>query len=152
MSDWIRLDPQRIAATGREQRKDRGIEVSVSLSPYDVPEAVRGYFDSKLDRFVIEFSYIGNEAWELHRQDDQIQLRIGKTSGRIYGLEIEVSSLRDRAVELEMRLPKMLSKAIDHELSDAQSRKFSASNYKIAKDVIYSERLPLFASLPSVLR
>jgi hypothetical protein len=84
MSEWIPLNVEQLS---KRQSQEGTTEV---MSPYDVPEAVRGYYDQKSHHFVIEFRYIGDESWKRERGDSQITLRIGRHSGRLYGIEADV--------------------------------------------------------------
>ncbi len=50
---WIRVIPGNYVALGD------AIEVGILISPYDIPDGVRGGYDGDLKRFVVEFRYIG---------------------------------------------------------------------------------------------
>lgn len=146
MSEWIKLDPRAFSAKARQTRRQGGIEIAVTLSPYDIPDAVRGQFDEHLSKFVIDFNYIEDEDWERHTSNEGIQLRVGKNSGRLYGIEVDVATLNAGQVALRLELPKLVGKAIEAELSATKlfSRK---ENYRLAKSVISNQREPLFAGI-----
>ncbi len=150
MTDWIRLNPEQVSKEARQVKRQNGVEITLTLSPYDVPDAVRGAFDSSLKRFVIEFSYIAEEPWEKRVQDQFVALRIGKNSGRIYGIEIDVVAMQASVIGLKMQLPKIVNKAIDKELRTDGKKRHRQKNYEIAKSVISSERNDLFGELAAV--
>jgi hypothetical protein len=147
MSEWISLNPEQVSRQMRQTRREDGIEISVALSPYEIPDAVRGVFDSTLKQFVVEFRYLAQEAWLPRRHDDYITLRVGKNSGRIYGIEIDVIAMKAKAVGLTMHLPKMVNRAIDKELRTVEGRARRETNYQLAKSAISDERDMLFGDL-----
>lgn len=147
MSNWIRLDAQKFSNESTETKRQDGVKISVSLSPYDIPEAVRGMYDRALKRFVIEFKYLATEPWRRLAHEPTILLRVGENSGRLYGIEVDLASLDEVGVELQMRLPKMVNKAIDRESADQSWKALRARNYEIAKSVISTRRDELFEDL-----
>lgn len=146
MSEWIKLDPGAFSARARQVKMQNGVEIALSLSPYDVPDAVRGNYDPKSGRFLVEFSYIEDEAWVKKQHDQNIELRVGRNSGRLYGIEIDIDSMKASQIALKIELPKIVGRAIDDELRQA-NRQSRRENYQIAKSVISEEREPLFAQL-----
>src|SRR5437870_9940540 len=102
MSEWVKLDTTQLNPETHENI--RGVDITVVMSTYDVPEAVRGNYDESLKRFVIEFRYIGDEPYTCREQADNIALRIGKNSGRLYGIEVNVDAIRATAVSLRVKV------------------------------------------------
>jgi hypothetical protein len=144
MSDWIRLDPDQVTKATTETRREGGVQITVALSPYDIPQAVRGRFDRDLGRYVVEFQYIAEEPWEKHTRDESIALRVGKNSGRIYGVEIDVERAKEQRVGLHFNISKIVNKALDEEVTTKSPR---SRNYELAKDVISTRRISLFGDL-----
>jgi hypothetical protein len=145
MSDWLTLNPAALNKARHEQI--RGVEVQVLLSPYDVPEAVRGYYDRHIRRFVIEFRYIsGDESLIPDAQDEHITLKIGRNSHRLYRIEIDVDRLKAPAVAL--KLVHAVDQAIDR-LVQRSRRSPREGNYEVAKEVILERGNELFQSLHS---
>lgn len=142
MQGWLKLDPERV--NKGKPRQIRGVEINVLLSPYDVPRAVRGYYDNGIDRFVIEFSYLEDEPWSRSSQDPNIALRIGKNSQRLLGIEVNVKAVEAEAVELKMHVAAAVSKAIEH-LASQHNRK--EASYEVAKNVIADRQGQLFEGL-----
>lgn len=96
MSEWVRLNAEKLNMPKRQAV--RGADITVRMSPYDVPEAVRGYYDEELKRFVIEFRYIGDEPFRQKQKGEHITLRMGRHSGRLYGIEVDVGAMKAQRV------------------------------------------------------
>jgi hypothetical protein len=147
MSDWVKLDTAQFSH--ETQEKIRGVDITVVMSPYDVPEAVRGDYDESIERFVIEFRYIGDEPWSLEEHDGNIALRIGKNSGRLYGIEVNTNKLKAQAITLRVQaIQSSIQKAIDT-LGRRPKRFSRKKNYQVAKDIITQKGNQIFESLAS---
>lgn len=85
LREWVRLESME---SKDERSKVNDISVIFRVSPYDVPEAIRGSRDPNTDRFRIEFRYLSDEPTEEHRGRDGSLLYLGKHSGRLYGIEL----------------------------------------------------------------
>lgn len=87
--DWIGVDSTELRkAVGAELRQLRE-GVTLTVSPYDVPEALRGSFDADKHRYVIEFKYVDDEPYDVADVPGPARLSVGKRSGRIDEIEIE---------------------------------------------------------------
>lgn len=53
MGDWVPLNPGRIAFPQHE--KLRGVDITFIISPYDIPEAVRGEYHEDLRNLLLNF-------------------------------------------------------------------------------------------------
>ena len=142
MSEWVRLDSETLNTPQLEAI--RGVNITVRMSPYDVPEAVRGYYDKALRRFVIEFRYIGDEPLKPKQEGEYIKLRIGRHSGRLYGIEVDVDAMKAQAADLNLKVSDAVLQAIDSLLLPKPSRH---ENYEVAKDAITQKKGEIFASL-----
>jgi hypothetical protein len=67
---------------------EREGELTVSLSPYDVPEAMRGRPDEGGRCFIIDFKYLtpSEPIAEAETDTDLVKIYLGKNSGRIYSI------------------------------------------------------------------
>jgi hypothetical protein len=140
---WYRLGVDRLKRVHRQNV--RGIELSVNTSPYQIPEAVSGQFDKEIGRFVIEFRYPANEEWECRGPiDEVIWLRIGKHTGRLYGIEIDTRKVP--ADEVRLNVFDQVVAAIDG-LSHDNPPMTNAENYAIVKEAISDKRNELFDSV-----
>jgi len=146
-SRWLALSPEKLAS--ENQQKLRGVQLNIFVSPYDVPDAVRGYYDPGLSRFVVEFRYMTEERWSPKAQDRFVTLRIGRESKRLLGIEIDLSGLSAQTVSLRLPVPQLVEEAIER-LTKEPHTPSREDNYRIAKDVITSRRKELFDSLAAV--
>lgn len=124
--EWIVLDPTELDQP-YETILD-GVPVIMSASPNEIPEGIRGYFDERLKRFVIELRYIGEEPW--HRvpyPDHHVSFRLGRNSQRLYGIEIDMNAARERWVSLVIQAIEKQKKTL---------RKTWRRNYEIASDLL----------------
>jgi len=97
-SEWIEVDPSAVNPPKTEELD--GVEVTVLMSPYDIPKALRGRYDKSSKRFVIEFHYIGDEATRDEPSEGHLVLRLGKNSGRLYGIILDVDAMKASWVQL----------------------------------------------------
>ena len=144
MSDWVRLDARGI--TSPQHEKLHGVDITLIISPYDIPEAIRGEYNKDLKKFIIEFRYMNEEPWLNHRYNESIVLRIGRHSMRLYGIEVDLNALPDARINLRMNVAKAVADAMDglaHHPGIARRRR----NYEIAKDAIYEKQGQIFESL-----
>lgn len=88
---WIPLKPESFDESHKEKRK--GIHIEVSLSPYDIPEGVLGFFREDKKQFVIKLKYISEEPTKEQRVSPHMCALIGRNSGRLYGFLIDVGAL-----------------------------------------------------------
>lgn len=127
---WVQLEPGDYEKGRRKTRRTRGVEVQIIVSPYDIPTAVRGRYDEKLGRFVIEFRYIDDEPWDREEFEPHVFLRLGESSGRVAGVEVDVDALNVSEVQLKLG-------AVRQALSHAKKREQRRwDNYDIAFDVL----------------
>jgi hypothetical protein len=147
VSEWVPLDAASLSPARRQ--RIRGVDITVVMSPYDVPEAVRGQYDEDIHCFVIEFRYMGDEQWVAQKHDDKITLRVGRHSGRLYGIEVNVDALKAHRINLRLHLPRMVMNAIDS-LKDQPLKAPRRENYQVAKDAISQKEQQIFESLAAV--
>lgn len=129
--EWIELDPCDLDEP-REAVLD-GVPVILMASPNDVPEGIRGYFDERLKRFVIEFRYSSDESWR--RVPDparHVTFRLGRNSRRLYALEVDLNAAKERWVSLVVQ-------AIEEQKKEL--RNIWRRNYDIASNLV-QERAP----------
>jgi hypothetical protein len=121
MTEWVLVDTETV--TKPAPREIHGVTVEVVLSPYEIPDAFRGYYDNERDRFIIEFRYPDPEDWRLQSDNKNIGVRVGQHSGRIYGFEVNAKGLGADTVNLVLRALSDASQkpeATQHLLSLAQ--------------------------------
>lgn len=104
---WIRVRPKDLREA--EVAEIEGVEVTLLVSPYDIPDAVRGYYDQDLKRFVLELKYLQDEKWNREDVDQHTWARVGATSGRVRGIELDVDALGVGVVELRVQAERALA-------------------------------------------
>lgn len=142
-NEWLHLDPEELDSERDEMIQ--GVEVRVLVSPYDVPEAVRGFYDKHVKRFVIEFQYIGDEPLKRQSFDEYVHLRTGKNSHRLYAIEIAVDALKATAVGLRMGVQQEVAKTLDS-LVDRPIDRRRRNNYRVAQTAIANKKEQLFGA------
>ncbi|MDL1948850.1 hypothetical protein FBQ97_03440 [Acidobacteria bacterium ACD] len=85
---WIELASE---GSGSERVKVKDISVILRISPYDIPDAVRGLYHQDSGRLQIELRYIGEEPTKKVALANGAELVLGKHSGRLYGLWLPVA-------------------------------------------------------------
>jgi hypothetical protein len=88
-----------------QQRKTPAGEIT--LSPHDIPEAVRAFYDQVRDALMIQFRYFGeHEKYDSLTPKNGVDLKVGALSGRLY--EIKIS----RHVAKELGISQLVNEAI----------------------------------------
>jgi len=132
ISPWIPLNPRELNQPIIEDTQ--GITVTTYTSPYDVPEAVRGYRDMNSNLCTIEFKYMGGKEPLKPETENDTTLWIGRKSGRLYRIELgqeanqqlqryglagvnEVKSEVDRAIDLLTETPRLPLRKDNYEIA-----------------------------------
>lgn len=98
--DWFDIDAQALNDS-EPSYLGHGVSVRVGMSPYDIPDGVRGYYDDSIGKFVIEFRYMtSEEPCEPVAQNATTTLMLGINSRRLYAIHVDVDSIGAQAVEL----------------------------------------------------
>ena len=143
VGSWIRIKPRKYLALGDS------IEAGVLISPYDIPNGVRGGYDDDLERFVVEFRYMVNEEYRSLDADSVTRIRLGKYSSRIIGVEVDVDQL-GFAVAVEDRNAAAYA-AIDHamqnveKIEDARARR--RENYAVTQKILKDKQAEIFGNI-----
>lgn len=131
--EWISLD-QNVIDRPRRGRF-QGMEIEVELSPYELPEAVRGYLTDDEKTFIIEFKYLaGAEATVPQSAIDSVVIHLGRTSKRLYKIEIGTDVWAGAAHGVRFRM----AQAIEA-LENDPSRNLRKGNYEVAREVILGQ-------------
>ena len=141
MSDWIRVDPQRLRQPQPRSETHRGMNLTIHVSPYDIPEAVRGNFDSERGVFVIQFRYLDMPAptREPVLQGD-VAFYLDKQGQRILSVEIPKSHLSKSEPQ---KLVLDLTSAVI-EMGRNRPEPKNSENYDFASEVISEKQQSLF--------
>lgn len=140
MNQWHLFDPEEFNMSKSEGEK--GISIKVSLSPFDVPDAVRGNYDEQLKRFIIEFRYIQDEPWERMDAGEHVAFRIGRTSHRLYGIELVADGMNvDHSLVLKKAQGAMET------VAKRQPRAVRTENMKALKDIVRGQSRNILSGL-----
>lgn len=100
-----------------------GVLFDVVVSPYDIPEAVRG-FKTPQGRFRIEFRYIDGpepQGPELHL-DDHVKAIEGRFTRRLLALEVDVDAMGAHSVGVAISTAQPLTERLKQRLESALDR------------------------------
>lgn len=148
---WLKVKPD-----SYDQPAEVGldVEVDIFISPYDIPDGVRGRYDESRKRFVVEFRYMVDEPYQKPKMTGPVQLRLGRYSNRIVGLEIDVDRLRASAVTVHAENPPLLTpyQAVESAIQ-AMGRDDGATrreNYRVTQKVLADKQDEIFQGLQLV--
>ena len=136
---WLPVDAA--AYDSDETVVRRGVEFHVFLSPYDLPEAVRGRLDPAAKRFVIEFRYLSEERATEVVVDANVRFHVGKRSRRLQSIEVDVRGLG--ATQIALRI----DQAIDSLPSKLRASHVPRANFAVAKSVFHRKQPELLATI-----
>jgi hypothetical protein len=141
MSNWIRVDPRQLRHPQPRQETHRGINLTFHVSPYDIPEAVRGYYDSVRNVCVIQFRYLDAPvpARDPVRQGE-VAFYLDKQGQRILSVEIPKSNLSKAAPE---QIFLNLQSAVT-EMAKKRPEPRNFENYDFANEVLSEKQECLF--------
>lgn len=134
---WLKLDAKKYDKESSDT--ENGVEFQLHMSPYDLPDAVRGGYSTDLKRFVIQFKYISAEPTNEQVVDEHVTFRVGAHSRRLYSIEVDVDSMKADQVALR------IVSAVDQLAHSRRSRDIPEDNYGVVKDVIREKSSQLFA-------
>jgi hypothetical protein len=118
-----------------ERRNLQGVRVDLLVSPYDVPSALRGEYLRDKGCFLIEFKYISNEETYEKPEMENVTVRLGRNSGRLYAIELNVKALKATSVELRIKIAEELKNVLTHLIEQPRSQ-LRSSNYSMAKEAV----------------
>jgi hypothetical protein len=142
LSDWLYLSLN-MGEFEVSQTTEGGVSVSTSPSPYDVPEAARTNIDKNHNRLSIEFQYIGKEPVMVKPEQAGISFRLGKNSGRLYGIDLELNKINATEVNA---ITGLITQTLSG-LADTCNRPARSNNYSMVMRAVNSEKDTLLASL-----
>ena len=133
--------PQKLGRWTRVTTRDYvevgdALEVGVLISPYDIPDGIRGRYDDQNNRFVVEFRYMVDEKYRRVVSGDGVWIRLGKYSGRVVGVEV------DRRTDPYTVIGEAIQNV--HSITDARTRR--RANYLVARKVLEDKRDDIFGN------
>ena len=138
-SSWIEINPSEYDEETIAQQA--GVEFHVFISPYDMPQAVRGGYDANRKLFAIDFKYIGDEPTERQQLDQYVTMHLGKKTRRLYRIDADVHGLGVTAVGLR------LTQAIDQLRAQFGAANSREANLRVAKEVLVGKQKEILRAL-----
>jgi hypothetical protein len=90
MGRFVWVNPERLTKMRKQVRVD-GVDISVELSPFDVPRAIVGSYDRGHGLFIIEFQYGDDEpARSAPTTEEGVSIFEGRHSGKLLKITIPV--------------------------------------------------------------
>ncbi len=137
-AEWNRvvLDESRLVL----HERIRGVEVSLAISPYDLPRAFRGVYLEDRGVLRVEFRYADEEPCERVNGHDCVSFEVGKHSRKLYAIEVEPSRHKVGVVKLTV------AQALDHvdaavrRLRDTCRQPNARLNYEAVDEVLRENR------------
>lgn len=149
LGHWIRVKP------GNYLEPIEEVDIGILISPYDIPDGIRGGYDEHLKRFVVEFRYMVDEEYRREDGDDGVSIRLGKHSSRIVGIEIDVDRLRASGVTVAVENRKDAYTAMGHAIRNVQNlgkaKARRRENYLVAHKVFEDNQDGVFANMRHAL-
>lgn len=141
-AEWLRLpdaDQLRDGAAGVPD-----VVFDVVVSPYSVPDAVRGVRTSE-GRFRIEFRYIdGPEPTAAPKAlDEHVRVIEGRHSGRLLAIEVDIDSLGAKSVGIAIKAEELDPSQFESRLSQILSDVAESASDASEKSALESTRIAL---------
>lgn len=123
------LDPAELATGGESVMAHGDIRVALSLSAYDVPRTVTVSRDQQ-GSWRIGFEYIDNEGGDGRRIGNDVDLYVGRKSGKILAIETKF-----HAPPASNQVPTLIADALRSEVPKVQ-RDNQRLNYRLVERIV----------------
>jgi len=141
MSDWVAVDPSEF--TTWEKKRLNGVMVNVSVSPYDIPEAVRAFRAPNSNWFHIQLKYSIPEALTLEKISSDMEVVYGINSRRVQEIRIDLTHFPHQEQAALQKLQHAVWTAIDY-VANQSRRSVTQSrlgdSFSVTKDILTSRR------------
>lgn len=146
MEPWINIEYGEISEL--PDAAPNGVRVRYTVSPYDTPEAIRGFRTDDRKHFVIEFRYLDSEPTE-ERSVNGAVVRVGRASGRVYSIRVPLKH-PESDVALDINESKEVVAELDSALSSYnKSASKATASIDAVKRALTQKRPQLLASISS---
>ncbi len=133
-SSWIDVPKPRTKRAPVPYRGSKA-EHRVSASPYSVPVAIRGKYDTNNQKFIIEFKYIADERTTKQKINPDVSFDIGVNSKRIYSIYVDTKRKNNNQINI------VVKSAIDKMRIRYPKNKRTKKNIDITQSLL-DEKLP----------
>jgi hypothetical protein len=146
MNKWIEVSQTEVNKPF--QKKVKGINVLMMISPFDVPTASRFGMDPQNNQFVVEFKYLASdEPRDLSKYQDGVCFEVGKKTGKIFKVNIDHKHFKARGydgLDISIGLEEAKSEVEHHESDFARNGNVEAIKNFLSGQV-HGVSQPLFA-------
>ena len=116
-----------------------GVEISISLSVFDIPKSLTVNTDEEQGKMKITFNYIDNEKAIEQKRNDKINIFVGENSGKLMGFLINYGGKNPKRIAIE------INEFVENELTNLK-RENQRLNYGLIKELVSSSEIePLLA-------
>lgn len=135
------VDPSEF--TTWEKKRLNGVMVNVSVSPYDIPEAVRAFRAPNSNWFHIQLKYSIPEALTLEKISSDMEVVYGINSRRVQEIRIDLTHFPHQEQAALQKLQHAVWTAIDY-VANQSRRSVTQSrlgdSFSVTKDILTSRR------------
>jgi len=130
MNNWINVSQSDVNKP--LEKKVRGINVVMMISPFDVPVASRYGLNSKTNEFVVEFKYLASSEYtKVVDHADGVKFELGCKTGKVFKVLIDNNHFQTNGydsvdVSIELGLKEALREINEHESDFTRAGNFSA--------------------------
>lgn len=134
---WIPLEMLKASRKEADPiEQEEGVHFKLLVSPYDIPEAVRGTYNKEAGVLTIEFKYLGGtEPLKKLPIDQHVTLLVGEMSDRVQKILFNVEALGTDQVALT--IVRATQQAIAN-LSRKPDLKDRRRNYRLVQEAVSS--------------
>jgi hypothetical protein len=131
-TDWLPAESATLEKASIEsEREVGGVRFKVTLSPYDIPQAVRSFLDDNGHVYIIELKYLTEEPTTEKIHNEFACIDVGQHSGRIYKIKVDMDSIK---THLRQNAFTQVSNAINRLSPQSDNRLMQC--YDLARTVI----------------
>ncbi len=136
MADWIEVNPAEFEISETDDSVE-GVQITIGMHPDDLPDGVRKFVDG--GTLTIEFRYFEerlSEPTQIELFDDHTRFVIGRNSGRIHQICVDVDALGAGAVAVEVQVATEVEKAMRDLIRKHKSHTRRMKNHVAAGKVL----------------
>lgn len=143
MNEWIPLKKNR----GQKSKVQTfgGTTVRISVSPHDIPMAVRGTWVAD-GKFRVEFQYLDDEPGMDYDDEKGFKFRVGKHSGRLQAIVLPQEVACGQSIQLDLVAEQSVERALNSPFYRTLRRGVPEDNGYFAREAIKEARNQLFAA------
>jgi hypothetical protein len=147
-NQWLWLDEE--APPIEQSAPQSGAVMQFSLSSYDTPQAIRSYVSpEKPGCGIIQFRYVLNDEQKISRPiNDCVEVEVGKNSGRVFRIKIDIARLRSKSqpAELHAELSQQLNAVVNRLFPSGKADRREEMRKDLTRKILNDNRSELLAA------